>query len=381
MSRPCAPRAIGRARPKSIIRKEEVVEGGASRWLLEGRLRRLRHRDDGLLPADVAAERHHRGAAQRPRRLFQPEQRAQPHLFRHRPAVRRPHRVRGWRDGLGSAARRRSRSASSRSSIDVEEDDDRMSSRSRGRIATIRRAARRIVGGRAGRRRCRSASPATTAPAGRGRCRVGAGGSLPRAGASRRRSAQRRPRPNCGRNSRSGKSRHSSRRRSRSARRCAAIRQLANSRSQLAIDMTPEGLRIQILDADREPMFAVRLSGPERPCAAAAAEGCAGADAADAGHLDRRPYRRGAVRRRRPDQLGTVRRTRQCHAAAADRWGPAGDAHPQCHRQCRARSAASGRPVGRRQPSHRHRRAAVGATIARRSTAASTQTTTHAAAR
>ena len=101
--------------------------------------------------------------------------------------------------------------------------------------------------------------------------------------------------------------------------------QLAELARQLAIDMTPEGLRIQIRDADREPMFPLGSAVPNDKAQAAAAEGGAGAGAADAGHLDRRPYRRGAVCRLRPHQLGTLRRPRQRHAAAADRVRPAGD--------------------------------------------------------
>ena len=80
-----------------------------------------------------------------------------------------------------------------------------------------------------------------------------------------------------------------------------------------------------------------RIGGAERQGQAAAAEGGAGAGAADAGHFDRRPYRRGAVCRSRPHQLGTLRGPRQCHAASVDRIRPAGIADPQCDRQCRTR--------------------------------------------
>ena len=113
--------------------------------------------------------------------------------------------------------------------------------------------------------------------------------------------------------------------------------QLAELARQLAIDMTPEGLRIQIRDADREPMFPLRIGGAERQGQAAAAEGGAGAGTADTGHLDRRPYRRGAVCRLRPHQLGTFRGPCQCHAASVDRVRPAGTADPQCDRQRRTR--------------------------------------------
>ena len=55
---------------------------------------------DGVLPADVAAERNHRGAAQGARRLFQPEQRAVAQFIRHRPTIRRAHSVRRWRNAV-----------------------------------------------------------------------------------------------------------------------------------------------------------------------------------------------------------------------------------------------------------------------------------------
>ena len=69
---------------------------------LEGGVRRLRDGDDGVLPADVAAERDDRRPAQGPRRLFQPQQPVEPRLVRHRPAVRRSYRVRRRRPGVRS---------------------------------------------------------------------------------------------------------------------------------------------------------------------------------------------------------------------------------------------------------------------------------------
>ena len=74
--------------------------GRPSRRRLEGRVRRFRHRDDGVLPADVAAERDDRGPAQGSRGLFQPQQPDVACLLRHRAAVRRPHRVRRRRAGV-----------------------------------------------------------------------------------------------------------------------------------------------------------------------------------------------------------------------------------------------------------------------------------------
>ena len=85
--------ARGQGRMAKKDRKNErrsivITQGGGRRGRpprrrLEGRLRRFRDRDDGVLPADVAAQRHHRGAAPGPRRLFHPAQRVQPRLLRH----------------------------------------------------------------------------------------------------------------------------------------------------------------------------------------------------------------------------------------------------------------------------------------------------------
>ena len=133
---------------------------------------------------------------------------------------------------------------------------------------------------------------------------------------------------------------------------------LADLARQLAIDITPEGLRIQILDEERQSMFAFG-SAERRTSAAAAAEGDAGAGEAAAGHLHRRPYRRRALSPasgRTNWELSS--RARQRDPPPAGRGRPAGSALPQRHRQRRPRPAAAGRPAGGGQPAHRHRRAA-----------------------
>jgi len=84
--------------------------GRASRRCLESRLCRFRHRHDGVLSSDVAAERHHGAATQRHRRLLFGNQYAQPFDLRHRTAVWRGDALRQRHDDLrsrcGGGARR-----------------------------------------------------------------------------------------------------------------------------------------------------------------------------------------------------------------------------------------------------------------------------------
>src|SRR3546814_15349268 len=63
--------------PSSDHRQESDRTGARrpARRRVEGRLCRLRHRDDGLFPADVAARRDDREAAQGARRLFRADDR------------------------------------------------------------------------------------------------------------------------------------------------------------------------------------------------------------------------------------------------------------------------------------------------------------------
>ena len=137
--------------------------------------------------------------------------------------------------------------------------------------------------------------------------------------------------------------------------------QLQELARQLVIDTTPDGLRIQIRDADREPMFAFGSAEPNDKARLLLQKMAPVLAQNDAGHLDRRPHRRSAIRRFRPHQLGTFRRPCQYHATTADRIRSAGNAHPQRDRQCRARPGAAKRPTGRGQSPHRHRGAAFGA--------------------
>ena len=92
----------------------------------------------------------------------------------------------------------------------------------------------------------------------------------------------------------------------------------------LQIDITPDGLRIQILDAEREAMFPLGSAVPNdharlllQKVALVLAK--LPEDISIAGS-----YRCGAVHRCRPQQLGTVGGSRQRHAAAAGGLGPAG---------------------------------------------------------
>ena len=120
---------------------------------------------------------------------------------------------------------------------------------------------------------------------------------------------------------------------------------LADLARQLAIDMTPDGLRIQMLDEDKQPMFATGSAAlNERgglllhkiaPVLAKLTE-----PLSIAGHTDAAPYKGNE-----PHQLGPVVGARQRHAAAADRCRPAGEPVPRSRRQRRPRPAAAGRPM------------------------------------
>ena len=194
-------------------------QGGGGRrrgaWrLLEGGLRRLRDRHDGVLPADVAAERHHRGAAQGPRRLFQSEQRAVAQFVRHRPAVRRPHGILRRRDAVGS----RQSAGDGRPATRGRSGRGRRVGRDRPAAAASRRHDKQGTG--SGRQTAAEAAAATGAERRSGRAasrRPGHGGARRCATSADRGGAARR-------NWRGAKSRPSSRRRSRSAKRWATIR-------------------------------------------------------------------------------------------------------------------------------------------------------------
>jgi flagellar motor protein MotB len=113
--------------------------------------------------------------------------------------------------------------------------------------------------------------------------------------------------------------------------------------------ITPDGLVIEIIDADDQPLFAsasaepapiLRHSGP-------------GAGRNHQRHSRRRPYRRGAVWQRRLFKLGTQRRPGECGAPAAGRTWPGGGTHSQGHRQGRGRAAGS-RSECSAEPAHCH---------------------------
>ena len=95
--------------------------------------------------------------------------------------------------------------------------------------------------------------------------------------------------------------------------------QLAELARQLVIDMTPDGLRIQIRDADREPMFPLGSAVPNDKARLLLQKVAPVLARLTQDVSDRRPYRRGAVCRFRPHQLGTLRGPCQCHAASVDR--------------------------------------------------------------
>ncbi len=104
---------------------------------------------------------------------------------------------------------------------------------------------------------------------------------------------------------------------------------LADLARQLAIDITPEGLRIQLLDEEQRAMFATgsaTLNDRARAAAARRSRRCWPAARAD---RHRRPYRCRALQGHRPQQLGTVRRPGQRDAPAADRCRVAGHAVPR----------------------------------------------------
>ena len=134
--------------------------------------------------------------------------------------------------------------------------------------------------------------------------------------------------------------------------------QLAELARQLAIDMTPEGLRIQILDADREPMFPLGSAVPNdrarlllqkvAPVLTRLTQ-----DISIAGHTDAAPFA-GAGRTNWELSAERANATRRLLVES----GLPEIADPQRDRQCRPRSAGARRSAGRRQPPHRHRRAA-----------------------
>ena len=92
----------------------------------------------------------------------------------------------------------------------------------------------------------------------------------------------------------------------RSAQRCDSDPALAELAKQLAIDMTPEGLRIQIMDEVKLPMFATGSAAPNDRARALLQKVAPFLQKLPEADLDRRLYRRHALCRARQDQLGIV---------------------------------------------------------------------------
>ena len=117
--------------------------------------------------------------------------------------------------------------------------------------------------------------------------------------------------------------------------------QLQELARQLVIETTPDGLRIQIRDADRQPMFAFGSAEPnEKPGSAAEVAPVLTKltqDISIAGHTDAAPFV-GSGRsdwELSADRANTTRRL--------DRIRLAGNPHPQCNGKCRARPRAAKR--------------------------------------
>lgn len=118
----------------------------------------------------------------------------------------------------------------------------------------------------------------------------------------------------------------------------------ADLAKQMAIDITPEGLRIQIIDEERQPMFTTGSAVPnERARVAAQDRARAGKVAGTA--IDCRPYRRRGVPWRRAHQLGAFGRTRQRDPAVVGGGWLAGEPGRDRHGPCRPRSVDAGRPL------------------------------------
>ena len=342
-------RATRRAQGRRHRQKVRDRRGRPSRRRLEGRLRRFRDRDDGVLPADVAAERHHRGPAQGPRGLFQPQQPDVARLVRHRRAVRRPYRVRRGRAGVRPRQRadhRRQapgrssgpRTATTRSSPNCTAPEPaKASARARWpttrKPMTDRRQAARPEGHASGARSRRRSDVRAARPAGR------ASRSPPAEIAAEKARQEK------------AAFEQAAEQIKEAVRADPALAELAK---QLAIDMTPDGLRIQIIDEVKLPMFPTGSATPNERARLLMQKIVPVLMKLQSADLDRRAYRRRAVPGPGPDQLGTVGRTGQRHPPAAGRWRVARSADQVGHRQRRPRSAAAGRSAGRGQPPHRH---------------------------
>ena len=140
--------------------------------------------------------------------------------------------------------------------------------------------------------------------------------------------------------------------------------QLAELARQLVIDMTPEGLRIQIRDADREPMFPLGSAVPNdrarlllqkvAPVLARLTQ-----DISIAGHTDAAPFA-GSGRTNWELSADRANATRRLLIESGLQEPRIRSVTGNAERDL----ALPGRSAGRRQPPHRHRRAALGAAAA-----------------
>jgi chemotaxis protein MotB len=113
---------------------------------------------------------------------------------------------------------------------------------------------------------------------------------------------------------------------------------LAGLGQQLAVDITPQGLRVQILDADNRPMFATGSAEPNDWSRRARQGDARAAPPVGAGQ-HRRLHRRPALPWRRAQQLGPLRGPGERDPAPPSRGRAAGFAAAEHHRPCRPRTA------------------------------------------
>ena len=140
--------------------------------------------------------------------------------------------------------------------------------------------------------------------------------------------------------------------------------QLAELARQLVIDMTPEGLRIQIRDADREPMFPLGSAVPNdkarlllqkvAPVLARLTQ-----DISIAGHTDAAPFA-GSGRTNWELSADRANATRRLLIESGLQESRIRSVTGNAERDL----AVPSRSAGRRQPPHRDRRAALGAAAA-----------------
>ena len=223
---------------------------------LEGRLRRLRDRDDGLLPADVADQHHQPAAEARHRRLFRPGQRLPVHLrLRRHPGGHRAGRRRGQEQRLGLGHR---------------------TARARGAAEPTKDAGQSS----------KVAAPTSTAPPNRP-CRTPwqkrEEAAFESAAQSLRQAMQDMP-------------------------------ELAELSKQVLIDQTPEGLRIQLVDQEGRSMFDPGSAKPNDRAKVLLRAVAKIAQQAAQPHHHRRPHQRQRRRHQVAGRLAAVVRPRRRRA-------------------------------------------------------------------